>query len=343
MHISGEDRYVVGADSRLHEFNEHLIPPVKMAPATHREAVIGNPDRPHWVYNSLSGFDLSHSTHPTVTIPTTTEPITLGAPTTALVVIDMQNFFLSPALGRPRESNGQSALRQLVDHAIPAARKAGIRVIWLNWGLTDEDISNMPASIIRTFGFESVEKDASGKTLDVENVGTDAEAPRTNGKTIVSGGKSPKIYRGLGRPMGPVTLESGETVDAGRQLFRGAWNSDLYAPLAALYAEGQTRSPPDVWVHKNRMSGLWGAGTPCTEFLAKHGIQTLLFTGVNTDQCVAGSLQDAFSKGFDCVLLKDGCGTSSPVYAQECVEYNCARSWGFVTTCKDFADAVDKM
>ena len=71
----------------------------------------------------------------------------------------------------------------------------------------------------------------------------------------------------------------------------------------------------DVWVHKNRMSALWGAGTELEMFLEKEGIRTLLLTGVNTDQCVGGTLQDAFSKGYDCVLLGDGAGTSSPAHA----------------------------
>ncbi len=61
---------------------------------------------------------------------------------------------------------------------------------------------------------------------------------------------------------------------------------------------------------------MWGASTLCEEFLEKEGIRTLLFTGVNTDQCVAGTHTDAFSKGYDCILLSDGCGTTSPDFAQ---------------------------
>lgn len=62
--------------------------------------------------------------------------------------------------------------------------------------------------------------------------------------------------------------------------------------LRASYEQGLTASPADVWIHKNRMSGLWGTRTMCTDFLEKEGITTLLFAGVNTDQCVGGSLQD---------------------------------------------------
>ena len=91
------------------------------------------------------------------------------------------------------------------------------------------------------------------------------------------------------------------------------------------------------------MSGLWGTTTPCQEFLEKEGIRTLLFAGVNTDQCVGGSLQDAFSKGWDCILLSDGCGTTSPGFAKKSVEFNCARTWGFVSSCKELKKAVSEM
>ena len=91
------------------------------------------------------------------------------------------------------------------------------------------------------------------------------------------------------------------------------------------------------------MSGLWGDKTLCTEFLEKEGIKTLLFAGVNTDQCVGGSLQDAFTKGWDCVLLSDGAGTTSPDYSQESIEFNCAKTWGFCMKCEDFAKGVEAM
>jgi nicotinamidase-related amidase len=100
---------------------------------------------------------------------------------------------------------------------------------------------------------------------------------------------------------------------------------------------------PDVWIHKDRMSGLWGAKTDCEEFLEREGIKTLFFAGVNTDQCVGGTLTDAFSKGYDCVLLSDGCGTTSPGYAQECYEYNGKGTYGFVVSCEGFARGVEGM
>jgi nicotinamidase-related amidase len=119
------------------------------------------------------------------------------------------------------------------------------------------------------------------------------------------------------------------------------WNAALYPPLDAMYTEGsKLPTNPDVWIHKDRMSGLWGVKTACEEFLEKEGIKTLFFAGVNTDQCVGGTLTDAFSKGYDCVLLSDGCGTTSPESAQECYEYNSAKTYGFCTSCERFAEGV---
>lgn len=57
-----------------------------------------------------------------------------------------------------------------------------------------------------------------------------------------------------------------------------------------------------------------------------------------TDACF---LPQAFSKGYDTILLTDGCGTTSPASSQESIEYNCAKNWGFATSCRAFAEGVD--
>ena len=60
-------------------------------------AVIGSAKN-FWLYNSGTGYDLTHpetpesdKISPSVTIETTTSPITVDPEKTALVVIDMQN------------------------------------------------------------------------------------------------------------------------------------------------------------------------------------------------------------------------------------------------------------
>ena len=227
-----------------------------------------------------------------------------------------------------------------------------MRIIWLNWGLTEEEIENMPPATLRAFGFETVGEGeefhvmTKEAAVDDHGINTGVEVlvkTASEGKTEL--GKDKRIYKGLGSGIGNVTLEDGKVIDGGRLLMRDQWNSALYPSLDVKYREGLqlNNGREDVWVHKNRMSGLWGTSTLCTDYLDKQGIRTLLFAGVNTDQCVGGSLQDAFTKGYDSILLSDACGTTSPAFAQDCVEYNSAKTWGFTLTCEDFAKGVSEI
>ncbi|KAF2808922.1 Isochorismatase hydrolase [Mytilinidion resinicola] len=330
-------------------------------PSEHRTAVIGNASN-FWLHSTRTGFDLTHPQTPTETAPgprlklrTSTSPITLSPASSALVIIDMQNFFLSPSFGRTK-GPGHKAADNLLNHAIPAARKAGIQIIWLNWGLSDEDLNKMPPGVMRAFGFqaivENIEETAKGRPhVDPfrerpDGIGVDrhGDVKFRGGHALLENGKGGRIYKGLGSSCGIVSLANGETVDAGRLLVRGEWNAALYPPLDVAFKEGEKLSEvPDVWIHKNRMSGMWGASTPCEEFLEAHGIKSLLFAGVNTDQCVSGTFTDAFSKGYDCILLNDCCGTTSPAYAQQCIEFNAAKTWGFAMNSEDFAKGVEEM
>jgi nicotinamidase-related amidase len=331
-----------------------------LKPESHRKAVIGNAAN-FWLYSSKTGFDLTHPETPTsepisprLHLKISTTPITISPAKSALVIIDMQNFFLSEAFGRSKGA-GHAAADQLIKHAIPAARKAGMQVVWLNWGLTDEDLQTMPPAVTRAFGFEAVIDDDGETVADgaddvfaekLNGVGVDKHGHirHQGGHKLLESGKDGRIYKGLGSPCGKVKLPSGETVEAGRLLMRDTWNAALWHPLDACYQEGKTLShKPDVWIHKDRMSGIWGGSTLCQKFLEKQGIKTLLFTGVNTDQCVGGTFTDSFSKGYDCILLSDGCGTTSPKFAQDCFEFNAAKTWGFVASCEDFFKAAEEM
>lgn len=70
------------------------------------------------------------------------------------------------------------------------------------------------------------------------------------------------------------------------------------------------------------MSGLWGYQTALDLYLKENGITTLLFGGVNADQCVLGTLTDAYFRGYDCILVEDITATSSPAGGLENVLYN---------------------
>lgn len=83
----------------------------------------------------------------------------------------------------------------------------------------------------------------------------------------------------------------------------------------------------DVHVDKYRISGFWD--TPLDSILRNLKIDTLLFAGVNLDQCVFHTLMDAHFLGYDVVLLKDCAATSSPEYCIDATYYNVA-GVGFV-------------
>lgn len=86
----------------------------------------------------------------------------------------------------------------------------------------------------------------------------------------------------------------------------------------------------DAWCDKNRMSGLWSEEQPLYKELVKGGKRTLLFAGVNTDQCVLGTLADGYNKGWDCVMLEDCCATLTEGAKDVCA-LNVSGCYGFVS------------
>ncbi len=109
-------------------------------------------------------------------------------------------------------------------------------------------------------------------------------------------------------------------------LERGSW--------AAAIVDELTTEPGDVHVAKYRMSGFWD--TELDSILRNLGVTTLLFGGVNADQCVLCTLQDANFLGYDCVLVEDCAATTSPDYCWEATVYNVKQCFGFVARSTDF-------
>jgi len=88
-------------------------------------------------------------------------------------------------------------------------------------------------------------------------------------------------------------------------------------------------APADLRVDKYRISGFWD--TPLDSILRNLGTRTILFAGVNTDQCVLCTLTDANFLGYGCVLLEDCCATTSPAFCTEATVWNVRKCFGFVT------------
>ncbi|HLO49693.1 MAG TPA: cysteine hydrolase family protein [Kamptonema sp.] len=116
---------------------------------------------------------------------------------------------------------------------------------------------------------------------------------------------------GLGDPL-PKNSE--------RVLMAGSW--------AAAVVDELEQKPEDILIDKYRMSGFWD--TPLDSILRNLGKTTIFFGGVNADQCVMATLQDANFLGYDCILVKDCTATTSPDYCWLATLYNVKQCFGFV-------------
>ncbi len=128
---------------------------------------------------------------------------------------------------------------------------------------------------------------------------------------------------GLGDPL---------PVNGARVLERDSW-------AAAIVDELQVE-PGDVHVAKHRFSGF--QDTALDSILRNLRVDTLFFTGVNADQCVLCTLQDATFLGYDCVLVEDCTATTSPEYCMQATLFNVNQCFGFIVQSGDIAAAVDE-
>jgi nicotinamidase-related amidase len=135
------------------------------------------------------------------------------------------------------------------------------------------------------------------------------------------------VYNPTGRGVG---LGDPLPANGSPVLTQGSW--------AAAVVDELEPQPEDIWVQKYRMSGFWD--TPLDSILRNLGKTTLLFAGVNIDQCVMATLQDANFLGYDCILLRDCSATTSPDYCFQATVYNVNQCFGFVTDALTLAQAL---
>lgn len=95
----------------------------------------------------------------------------------------------------------------------------------------------------------------------------------------------------------------------------------------------------DIQITKHRFSGFWDTETDSV--LRNLGITTLLIGGVNMDQCVMTTLEDASFLGYDTILIEDGTATTSPTFCVEATLYNVKLLYGFVTRSEAILAALD--
>jgi nicotinamidase-related amidase len=123
------------------------------------------------------------------------------------------------------------------------------------------------------------------------------------------------------KPSG-VGIGLGDTLPGtdAKVLERGSWSAAIVDELVP--------DVSDIHVAKCRMSGF--QDTELDSILRNIGVTTLMFAGVNADQCVLCTLQDANFRGYDCLLLEDCVATTSPDYCLAATIYNVRQCFGFV-------------
>lgn len=263
-----------------------------------------------WLWSKETGFDLTHPdepsslpVYPRISLATSTEQVTIDPAKTALVVVDMQNYFLSPLLGRPCDSLGLRVVDVLGERIIPACRRADIPVLWVGWGLDEADLDHVPPPMALVFASD-------------DNFDDKARRPGSLGEDI-----------GPQKSTGDCNTSSSVEA-AGRVMMRGQWNTALHPTLARESLER------DKTITKKRPSGFWG-GTGIEEHLAVLGITTLLFAGLSTHGGLEESIRDAGNRGWDCLLLSDD--------EEEEEGKRSRHGWGFVLTSEQFVDGVHSM
>ena len=123
--------------------------------------------------------------------------------------------------------------------------------------------------------------------------------------------------------------KTGKVVGLGDPLPRNDAHVLLKDSWSAAVVDDLEQRPEDIRVDKCRPSGFWD--TPLDSILRNLGVRTIFFAGVNTDQCVMCTLQDASCLGYGCVLLSDCCGTPSPDFCVQATLFNVNYCFGFVT------------
>jgi len=200
--------------------------------------------------------------------------VTIDLTRTAIIVVDMQNDFLTEggwlhSIGV--DVSGAAGAITTLDAGLPALRAAGVPVIWLNWG-NRTDRANLPPGVLYVY-------DADG-----------------------SGGG---IGDRAGRSDAVLTQDS--------------WGAAITSELKP--------DDSDIAVDKFRMSGFFD--TELDSVLRNLRVDTVLFAGVNADQCVYATLVDAACLGYDVIMLEDAVATTSPSFCMDATVYNIRQCYGF--------------
>jgi nicotinamidase-related amidase len=122
------------------------------------------------------------------------------------------------------------------------------------------------------------------------------EAFRTRGLRVVflTVGSELPDFSDLPRHMRPMAEAVGNT--------RGRREHEILDELAP--------RPHEPVLNKTTMSAFHSSGFE--RLLRAWGVEQLVFVGISTNSCVEGTARDGADRGFQCLLVEDGCGAASP-------------------------------
>lgn len=180
-------------------------------------SVIGNFYNYWTLTDNKTTYDLTRSDRMPITSPKTIPMLgsrkqaIIEPNRTAMIIVDMQNFFLHPQLS-PEATLGRAAVGPTLN-MIKAFRANAMKVLWVNWGFDNFDLVTSPPS-------------------DLDGFSTNHQMDTT-----------------FGTDMGTLE-ENGTTIEVGRKLFRGSWNAQPWGDLYPAMVEGLANGT-DLYFNKS--------------------------------------------------------------------------------------------
>jgi nicotinamidase-related amidase len=168
-------------------------------------------------------------------------------------------------------------------------------------------IIDMQRDFLEPGGFgETLGNDVSLLAPTIPVVGAVLASARAHGITVIhtrEGHRAdltdcPPAKRSRGNP----TLAIGDAGPRGRILIRGEEGHDIIDELAPIDGEVVLDKPGKGAFYSTDLAAI----------LRNGGIKSLLVCGVTTEVCVHTTVREANDRGFECLVIEDGCGSYFP-------------------------------
>jgi len=170
-------------------------------------------------------------------------------------------------------------------------------------------IIDMQRDFLEPGGFgETLGNDVSLLAPTIPVVGAVLETARELGMTVIHTREGhrpdladlPPAKRARGNP----TLAIGDEGPRGRILVRGEEGHDIIDDLAPITGEVVLDKPGKGAFYATDLGAI----------LSSKGIKSLLVCGVTTEVCVHTTVREANDRGFECLVIEDGCGSYFPEF-----------------------------